>query len=259
MNKRKTFMNNKIITKAGAFYDNVAPFYEKMIDFEKNLKLRVEAYKKIFTEKGNAIDIGCGVGLDSIALALNGHEVTSCDISPNMIAEAKQNAEKYNVNIAAEVNSFDTIGKENFGRFDYVISVGNTVAHLKPKELEKAIGLVYKLLKPGGKLFLHILNYDLILKESKRVNNIANRDGEIIIRFYDFRKKDIDFNILSFPIDKPKDFKIVSTKHYPHSAKQIRSYLSKAGLTKIKLMKNFAGDKFSVRDSKDLFIEAIKD
>jgi SAM-dependent methyltransferase len=240
------------------FYNEISGIYEKMIDFEKKLKLRVDAYKNIFPENGKVIDIGSGIGMDSVALALNGHEVVSCDISPYMIEQVNRNAAKYNVNINTEVNSFDTIGINYFGKFNYVVSVGNTIAHLKPGELNKAIKKIYRLLKPGGKIFLHILNYDLIIKESKRINNIANREGMIIIRFCDFGKKDIDFNILSFPAKNPKDFKIITTKHYPHSAQNIRSKLKEIGFIKIKVSKNFSGDKFNVRDSKDLFIEAVK-
>lgn len=240
------------------FYNEISGIYEKMIDFEKNLELRVAAYKKIFPQKGKVIDIGCGVGLDSIALALNGHEVVSCDISPNMINEAKINAEKYGVNIDAVENSFQTISKKFFGEFDYVVSVGNTIAHLKPGELKNAVNKIYKLLKPGGKTLIHILNYDLIIKNSKRINNIANRDGNIIIRLYDFGKKDIDFNILSFSLNNTKDYKIVTTKHYPHKAADIKNYLKKSGFKNIKLNGSFMGDKFVAGESKDLFVEAVK-
>lgn len=245
-----------MIINSKNFYDEISGIYEKMIDFEKNLELRIGAYKKISPEKGRVVDIGCGVGLDSISMAANGHEVVSFDISPNMINEAKRNAEKYDVKIDAGINSFDTIEKEHYGKYDYVISVGNTIAHLKPAELKKALYKTFKILKPGGKIFLHILNYDLIIKSSKRINNIANRDGRIIIRLYDFGKGSIDFNILSFPVDNPREYKIVTTKHYPHDHNEIRNNLRRVGFSKIKFMKNFMGEKFSVKESKDLFIEA---
>lgn len=243
---------------ADKFYDGISEFYEKMIDFEKNIELRVKAYQKIFPEKGKAADLGCGVGLDSLALAINGHKVTAFDISPKMVEQAKLNAAKYNVNISTQVHSFQTISKRLSDKFNYVVSVGNTIAHLNQKELNSAIRRIYKLLLPGGKIFLHILNYELIKKKNKRINNIANRDGKIIIRFYDFRKDDLDFNILFFPQNSPKEFKLVTTKHYPHTKDEIGVYLKAAGFTKVKFTKNFAGDKFNSSDSKDMFVEAVK-
>ncbi|MBA4406744.1 hypothetical protein C0389_05665 [bacterium] len=254
-------MRNKsaALLTTDSFYDEISDFYEKMIDFEKNLELRVKAYQKMFPVKGKAADLGCGVGLDSLALAINGQIVTAFDISPKMIEETRRNAIKYNVDIAAYVHSYQTVPKRFNKEFNSVISVGNSIAHINAKQLKSAVTKMYDILLPGGKLFLHILNYPLIIKENKRINNIANRDGKIIIRFYDFRKDDLDFNILSFQHDSPKEFQLITTKHYPHTTGEIKSYLKEAGFTKIKFMKNFAGDKFNAGDSKDLFIEARKE
>jgi len=248
---------SKIIS-ANNFYDEVSDIYEQMIDFKKNLVLREEAYKKIFSVNGKAADIGCGIGLDSIALALNGHSVTAFDISPKMVEQAILNAAKYNVNISSHVHSFKTIPKKFGGNFNYVISVGNTIAHVNATQLREAINVMHRMLLPGGKIFLHILNYQLIKKEKRRINNIANRDGKIIIRFYDFRKDNLDFNILSFQHNSPKEFKLVTTKHYPHTKNEIGAYLKAAGFTKIKFTKDFAGGEFNAGNSKDLFVEAVK-
>lgn len=251
-------MKSTTLLPSDTFYNSISDFYEKMIDFEKNLELRKDAYQRIFSEKGVSADIGCGIGLDSIALALNGHDVTAFDVSPKMIEEAKKNAAKYKVDIEAQTHSFASLPKRYNRRFNYVVSVGNTIAHLDNKQLERAIKKIYSLLLPGGKVFLHILNYGLIKKENKRINNIANRDGKIIIRFYDFRKNNLDFNILSFQQNSPKEFKLVTTKHYPHTKNEIEFYLKSAGFGKIKFMKNFTGEKFNSRNSKDMFIEAVK-
>lgn len=240
------------------FYNHVSEFYESMINFENNLLLRAHAYKDIFPVAGKIADIGCGVGVDSIALALNGHKVKSFDISPKMIEAVKVNAVKYKVKIDTKVSSFNSIQKEDDNKFNGVVSVGNTIAHLTSKELSSAIKRIYKLLQPGGKIFLHILNYELLIKESKRINNITNHDGKIIIRFYDFGKDEIDFNILSFPIDTPKEFSIVKTKHYPHTKNEIKLYLANAGFSKIEFMQKLVGGKFNAKTSKDLFVSAEK-
>ena len=251
-------MKYTALLQPDTFYNRISDFYEKMIDFEKNLELRKSAYQRIFSKKGISADIGCGIGLDSIALALNGHDVTAFDISPKMIEEVKKNSIRYKVDIKTLTHSFESVPKYYNGKFNYVVSVGNTIAHLDNGQLKKAIKKIYDLLFPGGKVFLHILNYGLIKKENRRINNIASRDGKVIIRFYDFRKNDLDFNILSFQQNSPKDFKLVTTKHYPHTKNEIKFYLETADFGKIKFMKNFAGEKFIENNSKDMFIEAVK-
>jgi hypothetical protein len=176
-----------------------------------------------------------------------------------MIEELKHNADKYKVTIESHIGSFTTISQKFNTKFNYVVSVGNTIAHLNPKELKSGILRIYKLLRPGSKIFLHILNYELIKKQQKRINNIANRDGKIIIRFYDFlNSKELCFNILSFPQNSPKEFKLVTTKHYLHKRSEIYFYMKSAGFGKIKFMGNFAGEKFSKVKSKDIFIRAEK-
>ncbi|MBI5730012.1 MAG: class I SAM-dependent methyltransferase [Ignavibacteriales bacterium] len=251
-------MHKHKIISATKFYDSISDVYDKMIDFEKNLDLRFNAYKELFPLPGTVADIGCGIGLDSIALAMNGHKVTAFDISPNMIEELKRNADKYQVTIETHIGSFTSISPKFNTKFNNVVSVGNTIAHLDQKELKSAIRKIYKLLQPGGKIFLHILNYKLIKKQNKRINNIANRDGKIIIRFYDFLDDRLNFNILSFATEAPKDFKLITTCHYPHSKNEINSYLKSAGFQKVKFMGNFFQEKFNANESKDIFIEAVK-
>jgi SAM-dependent methyltransferase len=236
------------------FYNTISPFYDKMIDFNKNLDLRISAYKNIFPNKIKIADIGCGTGLDSIALLKNGHKVRSYDISPEMIKTAKQISHNYNVKISAQVGSFSEAASKS--TYDAIISVGNTIAHLNKKELDEALGNCYKGIKPGGQLFLHILNYNLIKKENKRINNIAVKDNLAIIRLYDFFKDDIGFSILSFPLDKPKEFTLVSTTHYPHTSQHILRLLKKNGFEKVRLGGNFALKDFDEESSKDLFILA---
>jgi SAM-dependent methyltransferase len=240
--------------KSKNFYNEISGFYDKMISFEKNLELRISAYKNIFGSPKEIADIGCGIGLDSITLALNGHSVTSFDVSPEMIKHTKSNAEKYNVNINANVSSFESIPKKYFGKFDAVVSVGNTIAHLTKPELKSAFKKIYTMLKPSGKVMLHILNYDLIIRRNKRINNIAHKDGLIIIRFYDFYKSHLNFNILSFREETPKDYSLVTTKHFPHSAAIIKSYAQYGKFSKINFYGTFDLDKFDRKESKDIFI-----
>ena len=248
---------NKSLSSAN-FYDEVSEFYEKMIDFEKNLQLRVKAYKNIFERVGPAADLGCGIGLDSIALAMNGHDVTAFDISPKMIIKTQKNAAKFGLTIKTEVSQLESIPASFMNNFQNIVCVGNTIAHFNDSQLKKTLKIIHGLLKPTGKLFLHILNYELIKKSNKRINNIANRDGMAIIRFYDFFERHLNFNILSFEVEEPKNFRLVTTRHYPHRKKDINLFLKSVGFNKIKFYKNFYGENFDSRDSKDMFITATK-
>jgi glycine/sarcosine N-methyltransferase len=240
------------------FYDVTSEFYEQMIDFEKNLRLRISAYKNIFAVPGKTADLGCGVGLDSIALAFNKHNVTAFDISDKMVSAAKLNGEKYGVKIKAYTSSIHSIPKKYNVKFNYVVCVGNTIAHLNQTELKKSFKGMHKMLLPGGKLFLHILNYSLFQRENKRINNISVRGDKTIIRFHDFLEKNIGFNILTFSNTDPKNYQIISTSQYVHTKDEIFRLLNNVGFSKCKASSTFSGEKYKARESKDLFIEAWK-
>ncbi len=251
-------MKSKDAITSDNFYNEISSFYGKMIDFKKNLELRIEAYKNIFPNEVEIADIGCGIGLDTIALGLNGKKVTSFDPSAKMIDELKNNANLYGVSIRSGVYGFNQIPGAYAKNFEGIVSVGNTIAHLNEMELKNAFKKINSLLKPKGKVFLHILNYNLIQKNNRRINNIANREGETIIRFYDFEKGFLRFNILSFPTNNPKAHKLVTTIHYPHSKSLIVNLLKGAGFIKIKAYGGFNKEGFASNESKDIFVEAYK-
>lgn len=253
--KQKLF---KEISNPSEFYDNISGFYDRMIDFNKNLELRIGAYKNIFPTRGLVADIGCGIGLDSIALAKNGHSVIAFDISSRMVEEAKKNAKKYEVDFEVQQYSFDDIPREYYKQFDYIISVGNTIAHLNSKQLTKGLKKIFAMLKTGGILFLHTLNYELIYRQSKRINNIAFKDEQTIIRFYDLDKDKIVFNILSFYLNNPKNHQLVSTRHYPYSSNSLKKMLGQAGFHGIKFYADFSKNHFIRQASKDIFVYAVK-
>jgi len=71
--------------------------------------------------EGKALDLGCGIGAKSIALAKKGFSVTGIDISPTAIQYAKENAKKEGVKarfIAADATDLSFLKDEEF---DFVL------------------------------------------------------------------------------------------------------------------------------------------
>lgn len=63
-------------------------------------------YKKQIKPKSKILEIGCGLGTESIFLALRGMNVTAIDISDSAIKTAKQLADIYKVNVNWKVKSY---------------------------------------------------------------------------------------------------------------------------------------------------------
>jgi ubiquinone/menaquinone biosynthesis C-methylase UbiE len=87
----------KNILPNNAFYDELASDYDEMISFEKSVEKKKNLFKNFLSsEMKSAADIGCGSGVDSIALSLSGLKVTAFDPSSEMLKIAKSNTARMN-------------------------------------------------------------------------------------------------------------------------------------------------------------------
>ena len=241
------------------FYDNFAEDYSKMISFDNAIEKRKSLLDNIVQPKvKNAADLGCGTGIDSAALAQLGLTVTGFDPSNEMIKQAKANAIKANMKIEFANYGISEIPAEFNNKFDLAISLGNTFANVEKDSFQSSIKRCYDLLKEQGMLFIQVLNYKMILKEKKRIVNITESEDHFFIRFYDFIKDEIKFNILKFSKTNPKENNLISTSVYPYSAKDFNNSLLEAEFKSVKIYSDLNGNEFDENLSKDLFIKAAK-
>lgn len=244
--------------KNDKFYDDVSAEYDEMINFPKLIYSRKALLSKfIMPDNKSAIDIGCGTGVDSIALAMNGLKVKGYDPSAKMIKKAKENAKKFNKNIKF-INSVFEINKSDKGKKDIVISLGNAFANIRQKDLRVIIKNVFSSLKSQGIFLFQILNYDIIRKEKKRIVNITESKSNIFIRFYDILKEEIQFNILTIKKNNLMEHNLITTVLYEHSKEFLVKELSKYGFSSISEYGDFKGTNFNRQKSKDLIILAKK-
>ena len=101
--------------------------------------------------RGKVCIVGCGNGYDAVMFAQKGFEVTAVDFAPSAVIalEKMSNQEKVNVQIL-QSNIFD-LTLEYDSVFDYVIEQTCFCA-VNPERRQEYERLVYKILKPGGKL-----------------------------------------------------------------------------------------------------------
>ena len=101
---------------------------------------------------GNILEIGCGDGMDSVALALDYDcSVTAIDISETRVGLAVENIEKFGHEgrVSARIGDANALDFDD-QQFDGVI--GNSVMLFL--DHNKASGEISRVLKPGGKFIL---------------------------------------------------------------------------------------------------------
>ncbi|MFO1453264.1 MAG: bifunctional 2-polyprenyl-6-hydroxyphenol methylase/3-demethylubiquinol 3-O-methyltransferase UbiG [Lysobacterales bacterium] len=102
-----------------------------------------------------ALDVGCGGGLLSEALAKAGANVTAIDLAPNLLKVARLHGLESGIKVGYRQVAVDVLADELPAGFD-VITCMEMLDHVPdPGAIVEACA---RLLKPGGRLFLSTLN-----------------------------------------------------------------------------------------------------
>jgi glycine/sarcosine N-methyltransferase len=242
-----------------AFFDEISGYYDEMIGFEAALERRTPLLKNFISEGMiYAADIGCGTGLDSIALYKAGLKVRAFDPSAGMIEQARNNAEKYEARVKFYVSPFHLIPDIYNSSFDFAVSLGNTVANITPAEINNSIRRLNEILKDGGRAVIQILNYDYLKEKNERIVNITKKDDICFVRFYDFFDSYINFNIVRFNINKTSDRQMDTTRLYPYTKDELVKILEENSFRNIEAFGSMKKDPFEKKSSADLVLTADK-
>ncbi len=102
-----------------------------------------------------ALDVGCGGGLLSEALAREGARVTAIDLAPLVLEVARLHLFESGLTVDYREISVEALAAEAPARFD-VITCMEMIEHVP--DPASVIVACARLLKPGGRLFLSTLN-----------------------------------------------------------------------------------------------------
>ena len=160
-------------------YEAIAPVYDDFTahhDYELwlgNLLPKVEAHG---IPGRRLLDVACGTGKSFIPMLQRGWEVTACDISPKMVAIAREK-----VGERAELTVADMRDLPVFGEFDLVFCLDDAVNYLlSGEELEQALAGMRRNLGSGG-----LLMFDVNTLEAYRgffaEEVVVERDGRRMI------------------------------------------------------------------------------
>jgi len=116
------------------------------------------------------LDCACGIGTQSLGLALEGFQVTGCDLSPGAIQRARSEASKRGLSIPFSVANMVQLSAIPDSSFDAVICMDNSLPHLETDELLlQAAQQAYGKLRPGGCFIGSIRDYDQLVVERPKI------------------------------------------------------------------------------------------
>lgn len=141
--------------------------------------------RKLGDVKGKYIlDLGCGEGGYSRALAKKGAAVTSADCSEVMIAYAKSKAKEEGLRISHCVINANELQDIPENYFDVVLC---SMMLMDVEDLDGTLKEIYRVLKPNGTVFISILHPCFKGKETKWIEK--NGSIEVLVSDYHHPKE----------------------------------------------------------------------
>ncbi len=126
-------------------------FYNRAIQLTQRLALRPWLNK--LADK-QVLDIGCGVGRWSRAMAARGAYVTGVDISPTMVLEASRRANVPGVSDRCQFVTSDLATLETGHRYQFILGVTVLQHILERGQLQEALRRLTALLADDGRMVL---------------------------------------------------------------------------------------------------------
>ncbi|MBO9715679.1 MAG: bifunctional 2-polyprenyl-6-hydroxyphenol methylase/3-demethylubiquinol 3-O-methyltransferase UbiG [Pseudoxanthomonas sp.] len=118
--------------------------------------VRLEYVKaRVALPGSHVLDVGCGGGLLSEALAKAGAQVTAIDLAPELVKVGRLHSLESGVKVDYQVKAVEALAAERPGSFD-AITCMEMLEHVP--DPAAIVAACATLLRPGGRLFLSTLN-----------------------------------------------------------------------------------------------------
>lgn len=182
------------------YRDLLAADYLTMIgDFDA----RVRADKGLFcgldleceTGRARALDLGCGPGMHSVALTKIGYQVTSIDLSEELLEELKRRTEGFAVHVVQ--GDITKLQGAVMPGFELAVCLGDTLPHLPSfEDVDRFLGEVHGVLGSRGQLLLGFRDLPPVLEGVDRFIPVAQTDDRIMTCFLEDRGDKVEVHDL---------------------------------------------------------------
>lgn len=124
-------------------------------------------------ENGQILELACGTGRITCALALAKKSITGLDLSETMLREAQNKSKKMNLNIDWHLGNMTNFNLSR--KFDVIFVGYNSVHHiLTNQDFKKFLDSVKNHLKPNGRFLFDLFNPSIALLNRKNVRTEMN-------------------------------------------------------------------------------------
>lgn len=237
-------------SKIGAWFEDES-FWSEMYPFmfpEERFRLAEEQIEKVLTlvgyEEGTVLDLCCGPGRHSIALAKRGIQVTAVDRSEFLLRKAKEEAAKSNLEI--EFVSDDMRHFVRSESFSLILNMLTSFGYFEDKEDDlKVLRNAYQSLKPEGAILIDIFGKELLARRYKATSSTECGDGVLLIQRHeiceDWTRCRNEWILVK---DGTARTFMFQTRLY--SGQEMKDILQRAGFEEVKVFGDLDGNKYGI-------------
>ncbi|MHC4779800.1 MAG: class I SAM-dependent methyltransferase [Planctomycetota bacterium] len=239
-------------------------FFDRFVKWPLRLK-KEGPFVTDYLEQGGAktvVDAGAGTGRHAAYLALKGYRVTATDLAPTMIEETARYAAQVGAELETIQCGFEELADRVEGERDAVICLGNSICMLPDlNAVERAVAAFAGVLKPGGLLLMHLLNYVGLRGRNKRISRPTPLEGGgVLVKFFDLEPGATRVNFLSLTEPEPGKWK---SEHQfapllPLSRGEMESVLTRCGFSELQAFGGADGSAYETETSYDLFLRGTR-
>lgn len=201
---------------------------------ERSLKLEPGA---------RVLDVACGMGRHSLALAARGYRMTGVDLSPQMIAECRAAAAK--TGAVLEWLSADMRELAWAAEFDAAFCFGNSFAYMDPAGTRAFLRAVARALKPGARFA-----FDYGMAAESILPRLRERDWARVndILFLEDNRYLVEESCVEtiYTFVKEACSETRTGLQWVHTVRELRSFLLEAGLEPQQMLRSVDAQPFQL-------------
>jgi SAM-dependent methyltransferase len=147
---------------------------------------------------GKALDLGCGSGFQSIALAKLGFRVLAVDMCETLLNELRDRGAGRDIEtVQGDILDYSIYADK--GPFEVAVCMGDTLTHLqKAQEVSALFANIYPLLEQGGRLTLSFRDLTSELKGIDRLIPVRSDDNKIMATFLEYEITQVNVHDIVF-------------------------------------------------------------
>ena len=214
------------------------------------------------------LDLCCGQGRHSIALAKTGLLVTGVDLSEEMLNIATRDAENAGLLARSDADAASlTFRKADMRRlpdefenqFDAIINMFSSFGYLESEsDDQQVLHQAAKVLKPGGKLLMDLLNREWVIINNEEYDWHEHDDGRIVLEHRDLDLSN-SINHLTYTEILPDGTRRVMSELNMrlYTLTELTKMLNTVGLTLQSVHGGFRGEDYTV-NTRRMIVVAVK-